>query len=751
MVFSDIILSHADDLRFKSYDHYQRKVAKVFIGVAWPYANGVIHVGGLAGCYLPPDIFARYNRMKGNEVLMVSGSDMHGTPTTVCAEEEGVEPEVIANRYHEINARSLERLGLSFDLFLNTEHPTHFEIVKDFMLDFWKKGHIYEKEMLLPYCKTCARFLPDRYVEGTCPHCGHVGARGDQCDECGKILDPEDLTDPYCTTCKEKPEMKTRNHLFFRLTAFEEPLKEYIKDKTYWRPSVLNFTRNWLESGLIDRPVSRDIAWGIPIPIEGHEDKKVYVWFEAFMGYFSMAVEWARRQGSPEAWKDFWQNPEVRHYYFLGKDNIPFHTIFWPAVLLARGNLNLPYDVPANEFMRFEGEQFSKSRGVTLEIDKLLDYYPADSLRYYLTVNMPENRDSDFSWQDFITRNNTELLASYGNFVHRVLTFVNKHFGEVPPMVELTKRDKEAIERIEQTWKNVDDNLARVRLKDSMKEIMSLSRFGNQFFDAVGPWTLVKVDKAACGTSLNVSLKIVKALCILSAPFLPFSSSRLWRNLGYESDVHTQSLEEALKEMEVGQRIGKPSPLFEKIELPEEASEAESLLDLRVGKVLSVEDHPDADKLYILSVDLGDEKRQLVAGLKGYYTSNDLLGKDLVILCNLQPAKLRGIESYGMLLAAEDREIVSVLLAEGSPRGTQILGTKGLPMISFERFKNLRIVVAEESEGKLNVGGDKLLDIDVEKGRKTAVVLEGDRVVELTANGNHITLDRDVRAGSQVK
>ena len=709
-------------------------MARIFIGVAWPYANGVIHVGGMAGCYLPPDIFARYHRMKGSDVLMVSGSDMHGTPTTVRAEEEGVEPEVIANRFHEINTRSLERFGLSFDLFLNTEHPTHFKVVKDFMLDLWEKGHIYESEMTLPFCENCNRYLPDRYVEGTCPHCGHVGARGDQCDECGKILDPEDLVDRYCAICNDSPEMRARSHLFFRLTAFEDQLKEYIRDKTHWRPNVLNFTRNWLENGLVDRPVSRDIKWGIPIPIEGHEDKMVYVWFEAFMGYFSMAVEWARRQGDPDAWKEYWQNPETRHYYFLGKDNIPFHTIFWPAVLMARGNLNLPYDVPANEFMRLEGAQFSKSKGVTLEIDKILDNFPADAVRYYLTINMPENRDSDFTWKDFVTRNNTELLATYGNFAHRVLTFVNKHFGEVPPVVKMTTRDDEALERIERTWKEVDDNLERVKLKDSLKKIMSLARFGNQYFDAVGPWTLVKVDKEACGTSLHVALRIVKALCVLSAPFLPFSSARLWSMLGYESDVHSQSWEEALSDIEAAQKIGKPSPLFKKIEVPEEEVSVETLLDVRVGKVVSIEDHPEAEKLYVMSVDLGDERRQMVAGLKGYYTSEELMGKDLVILCNLQPAKLRGVESNGMLMAAEDKEVVSVLLAAGSAPGTQVLGSKGLPVISFEDFKKLKIVVAEGEEGK-----------------KTAVVLDKERTVPLKAEGRPVTLHRDVPAGSQVK
>jgi methionyl-tRNA synthetase len=370
---------------------------------------------------------------------------------------------------------------------------------------------------------------------------------------------------------------------------------------------------------------------------------------------------------------------------------------------------------------------------VTLDIDKVLERFPADAVRYYLTVNMPENRDSDFTWKDFVTRNNTELLATYGNFVHRVLTFVNKHFGEVPPVVKMTTRDNEALERIERTWKEVDENLERVKLKDSMRKIMSLARFGNQYFDAVGPWTLVKVDKEACGTSLHVALRIVKALCVLSAPFLPFSSARLWKTLGYESDLHSQRWEEALTDVEAGQKIRKPSPLFRKIELPEEEASVENLLDIRVGKVVSIEDHPDAEKLYVMSIDLGDEKRQIVAGLKGYYTSDELMGKDLVMLCNLQPAKLRGVESNAMLMAAEDDEIVSVLLAEGSAPGTQVLGSKGLPVISFEDFKKLKIVVAK-GEG----------------GKKTAVVLDGE-TVPLKAEGRPVTLHRDVPAGSQVK
>lgn len=731
-------------------------MSKIFIGVAWPYANGVIHVGGVAGSYLPPDIFARYHRMRGNDVLMVSGSDMHGAPITMKSDKEGVPPSVIAERYHEINKRCLAKLGISFDIFLSTEHPTHKKVVRDIFRKLWEKKYIYEKEMLLPYCHTCGRFLPDRYVEGTCPYCGHKDARGDQCDECGKILDPDELVQPRCAICGSTPTMEKKKHLFFQLSAFEKPLKEYLKDKDYWRPNVLNFTRNWLEAGLKDRPVSRDIDWGIDIPIEGYEDKKIYVWFEAFMGYLSMAIEWSSRQNDEDKWKIFWQNPEARHYYFLGKDNIPFHTIFWPAVLMAYGGLNLPYDVPANEFMRFKGAQFSKSRGITVEIDSLLENFPPDALRYYLTVNMPEKRDSDFVWKDFISRNNTELLATYGNFAHRVLTFTHKHYGKVPPLAELQDTDWNAIERIHDAWQEVSAGLERARFKDPMRKILELATFGNQYFDSLAPWALVKADKKACGTGLHICLRIVKALCILIAPFLPFSSSKLWNMLGYKGDVHSVSWDEALEDIPANQELLAPAPLFKKLELPAEKiiPEEASLLDVRVAEVIDVKDHPNADRLFILDVDLKDEKRQLVAGLKDLYDPQYLLKKKIVVLCNLDPARLRGVVSQGMLLAAEEGENVSLLLArEDCQPGTQVLGQKGLKNMSFEDFKKLTIVVGEGREKKVHIGGGKMIDLEVPEGQKVVLLLDSKKesAFPLRACGKYISLDREVGAGSNVK
>ncbi len=729
-------------------------MAKIFIGVAWPYSNGVIHIGGVAGCYLPPDIFARFHRMKGNDVLMVSGSDMHGTPTTIRAEEEGVAPEEIANKYHELNWKYLQKLGSSYSLFLSTEHPTHKEVAKDIFRKLYEKGHIYEKEMILPYCENCKRYLPDRYVEGECPHCGYDAARGDNCDECGQLLDPEQLISARCANCGETPTMKERNHLFFRLSAFEEPLKDYVKEKDYWRTHVLKATRAWLDGGLEDRPVSRDIDWGIEIPIEGHKDKKIYVWFEAFMGYYTMCVEWARRQGDPERWRDFWQDPEVRHYYFLGKDNVLFHTIFWPAVLLAHENLNLPYDVPANQFMRFEGEKFSKSRGISLTIDELLERFPVDSIRYYLTANMPENRDADFGWEDFIAKNNGELVSTYGNFVHRAMSFTAKNYGEIPKPGELASVDMDALEKIEEQWRKVGDHLELCEFKAAMKALMELAKTGNQYMDTKAPWSQVKEDREACGTTLYICLRIVQALSLMAYPFLPHSSERLWKMLGHEDGIVGQRWEAVLEDLPVGAKLTRPVPLFEKLELPEEEEEEDGIdmLDIRVAKVLSVKDHPDADKLQVMEIDIGTEKRTIVSGLKGHYENEELEGRNIIVLCNLQPAKLRGIESKGMLLASEDGDIVSLLVDEsGASPGDRVLGTEDAPLLPFDEFKRLNLLVGLSTEKGLQVSEKEFIEVEAPKGKLVPILVTDDKKIKPFKVGEaFVTLDKEVTPGSKV-
>ena len=691
-------------------------MAKIFIGVAWPYANGPVHVGHVAGCYLPPDIFARYHRMKGNEVLMVSGSDMHGTPVTVRAEEEGVEPAVLAEKYHTLNAKAFGDLGLTFDLYLNTENETHKEVVRGMFLRLHERGYLYEKDMELPYCPECDRTLPDRYVEGECPFCHYENARGDQCEECGKLMDPDMLISLRCVACSSTPEFVTRRHFFFKLSALEEPLKEWMADKDYWRPHVLNFSRNFLEGGLKDRPVSRDTTYGIEIPIEGNEDKRIYVWFEAFMGYYSMAVEWARRKGEPEAWKEFWQNPECKHYYFLGKDNVPFHTIFWPAVLMAHGDLDLPYDVPANALLRFGGEQFSKSRGVSVALNDIVANYDPDAFRYYISMIMPENRDADCSWKEFVAKNNNELAAAYGNFVHRSLSFTQKNFGEIPEPGESTGKEEEALAEIEKALEEVGNYLEKCEFKRGIKRAMELARFGNQYIDAKAPWKQLKADRAACATTLYTSLHIARALAVMMQPYLPHSSQRLWEMLGEEGDISKARWEEALRPPVPGTKLDVPTPLFEKLELMEmeksdEVPEELSKLDLRIGEIVEASDHPNADKLVILKVDLGDEQRQLVAGLKQHYSLDQFTGKRIVVLCNLQPEKLRGMMSEGMLLAAvtAGEAEVSLLKPDGDAApGTKICGTTRAGQISFPEFKRFKLEVGEGNTANFVTGdGDR--------------------------------------------
>ena len=400
---------------------------RIFIGVAWPYANGPLHMGHIAGCYLAADIFARYHRLKGNDVLMVSGSDQHGTPITLRAEQDGVSPQQVVDRYHSDFLRTWDRLGISFDLFTTTGTDNHREVVQDIFSSLLDKGYIYTDTTPLPYCHTCRRFLPDRYVKGTCPHCANPDGRGDQCDQCGKPLNPEDLIDIQCRISGDTPEIRNSEHFFLKLSAFQEQLLSWVREQRHWRPNVLNFTRRYLEDGLKDRAISRDLEWGVPLPVPGFEGKRIYVWFEAVIGYLSASKEWAALRGQPDAWEPFWGG-DTRGYYFIGKDNIPFHTIIWPAMLAGYGGLDLPYDVPANEFLNLEGRQLSTSRNWAVWVPDYLDRYDPDPLRYYISATMPETSDSDFSWRDFVRRNNDELVATFGNLVHRVLTLTHRNF-----------------------------------------------------------------------------------------------------------------------------------------------------------------------------------------------------------------------------------------------------------------------------------------------------------------------------------
>ena len=538
---------------------------RILVAVAWPYANSSLHLGQIAGAYLPPDIFARYHRTKGNEVLMVSGSDEHGTPITIKAEQEGKKPTEIATKYHQEFLEAWQKLGISFDLFTHTDTANHAEVSQDIFLTLLNKGYIYKDTVSQPLCPQCQRFLPDRYVEGTCPHCGFNGARGDQCDQCGQPLNPAELIEPRCGICGTTPEFKDTEHFFLKLTAFQDRLLSWVKKQKHWRPNVLNFTTRYLEGGLKDRAITRDIDWGVPIPLPGYESKRIYVWFEAVIGYLSASKEWAKSIGDEEKWRSFWQDEKVKSYYFIGKDNIPFHTIIWPAMLLGYGGLNLPYDVPANEYLTIEGKKLSSSRNWAVWLPDYLSRYEPDPLRFLLSINMPETGDTDFSWHEFVRRNNDELVATYGNLVHRVLTFTYRSFdGCVPLPGKLDSRSQTMIERAKGILNTMDRLLYQCHFREAIRSAMSLAQETNRYLDEKSPWKIIKQDKQAAATALYVAISVLSVLRTVLYPFLPFSSQKLHEFLGFEGNVESDGWQLHLPQP--GQRLLPPKPLFSKLD-----------------------------------------------------------------------------------------------------------------------------------------------------------------------------------------
>ncbi len=518
----------------------------------------------MAGCYLPADLFARFQRLRGNQVLMVSGSDEHGTPITVTAEKEGVSPADVAERYHRINTQALADFAIQFDLFTRTTTENHRRVVQDLFLRLHERGFIEPRMMKVPYCPQCRRFLPDRFVEGTCPHCGYPQARGDQCENCGRTLDPQELIDPRCRICGSTPIIRETEHLFFRLSAFAQRLLDWLADKDYWRANVITFTRNFIQSGLKDRAITRDLSWGIPVPIPGYEEKRIYVWFEAVIGYLSASIEWAERQGRPQAWERWWKSPEARHYYFLGKDNIPFHTIIWPSILMGFGDLNLPYDVPANEYLQLEGAKFSKSGGVGVAVNDVIGRFEVDALRYYLTANMPETKDSNWSWEELVQRVNDELVGNLGNFCHRTLTFAHRTFGAIPAAGPLDEVDRSVLARIGEAEKEVSAAFEACEFRRALRGVMALAQAGNQYFDRKAPWALKKSDLVACGTAIHICLQIVQALAVYSAPFVPHAAERLVGYLG--AGPGPSRWTQATAELPAGRALPEPAVLFTKLD-----------------------------------------------------------------------------------------------------------------------------------------------------------------------------------------
>jgi methionyl-tRNA synthetase len=540
---------------------------RIFIGVAWPYANGPLHLGHIAGAYLPADIFARYHRTKGNEVLMVSGSDQHGTPITIRAEQEGKTPGEVADFYHRQFLNSWQQLGISFDLFTSTETPNHAAVAQEIFLTLKNNGYIYPKTVSQPFCPQCRRFLPDRYVEGTCPHCHYEGTRGDQCDGCGQPLNTAELINPRCRICGNAPIFKDSEHFFLKLEGvLEDRLSRWVDKQTHWRPNVLNLTRRYLKEGLRDRAITRDIEWGVPVPVAGFENKRLYVWFEAVIGYLSASKQWAKENGDEEKWRSFWQDDSARSYYFIGKDNIPFHTLIWPAMLMGYdGGLRLPDDIPANEFLTLEGKKFSTSKNWAVWLPDYLSRYAPDPLRYLLSINMPDTGDTDFSWREFVRRNNDELVATYGNLVNRVLTITYRNFdGCVPEHGKLGYDDEEIKEEAKHAIDEMDEHLKVCEFKQALMRAMQLAQTANRYLDKKAPWKVIKEDKQAAADSLYVALYAISCLKTVLYPFLPFSAQKVHEYLGFEGKVEEYGWKP--QPPLPGQRLREPKTLFAKLD-----------------------------------------------------------------------------------------------------------------------------------------------------------------------------------------
>ncbi len=667
---------------------------KILVTSALPYANGEIHFGHLAGAYLPADIYVRYHRLIGSDILFICGSDEHGVPITIAAQQAGISPKELVDRYHPSIKRSFEQLGIEFDNYSRTSLPVHYATAQEFFLRIYEKGFIKPRTTNQLYCPRCNMFLADRYVEGTCPACGNSGARGDQCEACGKWLEPFELVEPRCKTCGATPQIRETTHWFFALSKFEKDLREWIDSKTNWKPNVKRFCEGWFKRGLSDRPITRDLSWGVPVPLPEAKGKVMYVWFDAPIGYISSTKEWAERNGDPERWKDYWLDKRTKLVHFIGKDNIVFHAIVWPAMLMAHGDYVLPGEIPANEFLNLEGAKLSTSRNWAIWLPDYLRRFPPDPLRYALAVNLPENRDVDFTWADFHARNNNELADILGNFVNRVAVFLKKNYGGRVPQVAIEDESgQEVIKTIESVTREMGALIDSFQIKDAARLLMTLPALGNRYFDYQAPWRTFRENRERCDRTMAVCMRLVAALEILTAPFLPFTSQKIGRMLGTGKKMWQDALNPPLPG-----EIGEAEILFEKlaesiiseqrallgiseergtVSLEKEESQMISIEDfkkveLRVAKVVSAERVTGTNKLIKMMVDLGGEQRQIVAGIGEKYQPEELLGRNIVVVTNLQPAKIRGVESNGMLLAAVDGDNIAVLTVDrevtpGSP------------------------------------------------------------------------------------
>jgi len=677
-----------------------KKFERTIVTAALPYANGPIHLGHLAGAYLPADIYVRFKRLKCEDIIFICGSDEHGVPITITAEQEKIKPQQVVDRYHIQNKKAFEDFGMSFDNYSRTSLPIHHETAQEYFLKLYNNKILTEKKEKQYFDEKVKMFLPDRYLLGTCPVCKSEEARGDQCESCGSFLNPTELINPRSKITGEAPVLRETSHFYFPLGDYQARLEKYIQlkdEQENWKENVLNYCKSWFNDGLQDRAVTRDLDWGVKVPIETYNEKVLYVWFEAVLGYISSTKEWCQAKGEPELWKKYWQNEDTKYIAFIGKDNVVFHCIVFPAMLMAWNDNDgekyiMPDNVPANEFLNYEGLKFSKSRGWGIDLQEYLKSFQPDSLRYYLASNLPENRDTDFYWKDFQAKNNNELADILGNYVNRTLTFTQKHFNsEVPAASNLSEIDTNMLNALAGYIERVNYNFERIKIKDALNEIMNLARAANKFFNDSEPWKTVKADKEKCAATLYVSLQIIRTLAILLSPILPFTTKKIFTLLNV-ADKNLRIWESAGEaKLEAGHKINPPEIIIKKIEeseiqpfLPKDESSKEKgneismdefkRIEIRVAKVLSCEKVNKSKKLLKLKVDIGFEQRQVIAGLAEFYEAKEMIDRRVLIVSNLQKANLMNEISEGMILAVEDenKKLKLVEVPESLPLGAQL-------------------------------------------------------------------------------
>jgi len=718
---------------------------KILITAALPYANNIPHLGTLIGCVLSADVFARYNRLKENKCIYICGTDEYGTATEIKALEEGISPKELCDRYYKIHKQIYEWFNISFDIFGRTSTQKHTQLVQSIFLDLYKNGYIFEKEIEQPFDQKLGIFLADRFIVGQCPYCGSKDAKADQCDVCGRLLDYSKLIDPVSTLSKTKPILKKSKHLFLDLPKIEPEIKKFVEQmeqKGLWSKNTIAIAKSWLENGLEPRAITRDLQWGVKVPLQGWENKVFYVWFDAPIGYISITANLT------EQYMEWWTGEDVEHYEFIGKDNVPFHAIIFPATLIGtKKRWVLPYFISSTEFLNYEGGKFSKSKKIGVFGDDAIESgLKADVWRYYLLINRPETSDTTFTWEDFQKRINNELVANLANLVNRTLVFIERNFEQIIPSPNPKKEDNEFFEQQKIIAARVDEELEKVNLRKALETVMEYCANANKYFQTKEPWKKIKTDKPDAQTTMFFLINSIFDLAILIEPFLPNTTKEILKQLNYDQKIFWKDI--ASLKIKPGHKISKPKHLFEiidekkitelkerfnakKEQAPQEPQENQNYqilknLDLEVGRILEVKKHPNADNLYIEKIQLQDEQREIVSGLVKYYTPEELVNKKCIIVKNLKPKKLRGIESKGMLLAAKDESNLEVLEIEDSSEGQKIKieGIEKNPKlkeITIEEFLKIKMFVKNNvcyaENKKLLINGKEIRTKKIKDGQ----------------------------------